>query len=252
MRKYIGIYWFLIMIVMLCGSCSVYSKEQINSVPKGEPKRYVTVQQVKQQSLQNTEEKVLLSNVPFIKQLPELRRGCEVTSLAMVLQNAGIQTDKMKLANEIQKVPFLAGNKHGNPYKGFVGNIYTYSKPGYGVYHKPIYMLAQQYLGERAVDLTGTSIETLYTALRNGSPVLVITNSTFKPLPESKFQTWETEQGPVRITYHEHSVVMTGYDKENVYIHNPLRDTPHMAVPKREFVMAWEQMGKQAISYKTK
>ncbi|CAM4350742.1 C39 family peptidase [Bacillus manliponensis] len=248
MKKYIGIYWLLIMLVMLCGSCAVYPQEQVRSGPQDDVKSYVQVQQLSE----TNKEKVVLSNVPFIKQLPELRRGCEVTSLAMVLQTAGVQTDKMKLASEIQKVPFMIGNKHGNPHKGFVGNMYTYAKPGYGAYHKPIYELAKRYLGERAVDLTGTNMETLYAALQNGSPVLVITNSTFKLLPEHKFQIWETEQGPVRITYHEHSVVMTGFDSENVYIHNPLRSTPHMAVPKRDFEIAWEQMGKQAISYKVK
>ncbi|WP_369901055.1 C39 family peptidase [Bacillus manliponensis] len=248
MKKNIRIYWLLIMLVMLCGSCSVYRQEQVRSGPQDDVKSYVQVQQLSE----TNKEKVVLSNVPFIKQLPELRRGCEVTSLAMVLQTAGVQTDKMKLASEIQKVPFTIGNKHGNPYKGFVGNMYTYAKPGYGAYHKPIYELAKRYLGERAVDLTGTNMKTLYAALQNGSPVLVITNSTFKLLPEHKFQIWETEQGPVRITYHEHSVVMTGFDSENVYIHNPLRSTPHMAVPKRDFEIAWEQMGKQAISYKAK
>ena len=50
----------------------------------------------------NRDKKVILSNVPLIQQLPELDRGCEVTSLAMMLQYAGITVDKMKLANEIK------------------------------------------------------------------------------------------------------------------------------------------------------
>lgn len=91
----------------------------------------------------NRDEKVILSNVPFIQQLPELDRGCEVTSLAMMLQYAGITVDKMKLANEIKKVDFMNDGVRGNPNEGFVGNIYTFSESGYGVYHGPLFQLAK-------------------------------------------------------------------------------------------------------------
>lgn len=93
----------------------------------------------------NRDEKVILSNVPFIQQLPELDRGCEVTSLAMMLQYAGITVDKMKLANEIKKVDFMNDGVRGNPNEGFVGNIYTFSESGYGVYHGPLFQLAKKY-----------------------------------------------------------------------------------------------------------
>lgn len=92
----------------------------------------------------NRDEKVILSNVPFIQQLPELDRGCEVTSLAMMLQYAGITVDKMKLANEIKKVDFMNDGVRGNPNEGFVGNIYTFSESGYGVYHGPLFQLAKK------------------------------------------------------------------------------------------------------------
>ena len=100
---------------------------------------FFNIQSGKEAKFSNNGEKVILSNVPFIQQLPELDRGCEVTSLAMMLQYAGITVDKMKLANEIKKVDFMNDGVRGNPNEGFVGNIYTFSESGYGVYHGPLF-----------------------------------------------------------------------------------------------------------------
>ncbi|MEC0900109.1 MULTISPECIES: C39 family peptidase [Bacillus] len=197
----------------------------------------------------NREEKIILSNVPFIQQLPELDRGCEVTSLAMMLQYAGITVDKMKLANEIKKVDFMNDGVRGNPNEGFVGNIYTFSESGYGVYHGPLFQLAKKYLPNKAVDLTGKSIEELYKSVKAGQPVVMITNATFAPLDEDEFTIWETNNGDVSITYNEHCVVLIGYDQESVYIRDPLKDSLDVKVPREKFEQAWVQMGSQAISY---
>ncbi|USL03058.1 C39 family peptidase [Bacillus anthracis] len=197
----------------------------------------------------NRDKKVILSNVPLIQQLPELDRGCEVTSLAMMLQYAGITVDKMKLANEIKKVDFMNDGVRGNPNEGFVGNIYTFSESGYGVYHGPLFQLAKKYLPNKAVDLTGKSIEELYKSVKAGQPVVMITNATFAPLDEDEFTTWETNNGDVSITYNEHCVVLIGYDQESVYIRDPLKDSLDVKVLREKFEQAWVQMGSQAISY---
>ncbi|KIV62542.1 hypothetical protein SZ39_5649 [Bacillus mycoides] len=191
----------------------------------------------------------MLSNVPLIQQLPELDRGCEVTSLAMMLQYAGVSVDKMKLANEIKKVNFMEDGVRGNPNEGFVGNIYTFSESGYGVYHGPLFQLAKKYLPNKAVDLTGKSIEEIYKSVKAGHPVVMITNATYAPLDEDEFTTWETNSGDVSITYNEHCIVLVGYDKESVYIRDPLDDSLDVKVPRGKFEQAWVQMGSQAISY---
>ncbi|HFJ9440886.1 C39 family peptidase [Bacillus thuringiensis] len=203
----------------------------------------------KEAGFSNNDEKFILSNVPLIQQLPELDRGCEVTSLAMMLQYAGITVDKMKLANEIKKVDFMNDGVRGNPNEGFVGNVYTFSESGYGVYHGPLFQLAKKYLPNKAVDLTGKSIEELYKSVKLEQPVVMITNATFAPLDEDEFTTWETNSGDVSITYNEHCVVLIGYDKEFVYIRDPLNESLDVKVPRESFEKAWMQMGSQAISY---
>ncbi|PEO73052.1 hypothetical protein CN572_11655 [Bacillus wiedmannii] len=238
--------WYICMALLAIAVWNVYT----NGITKYVEKlTFFNIQSGKEADFSNNDEKVILSNVPLIQQLPELDRGCEVTSLAMLLQYAGITVDKMKLANEIKKVDFMNDDVRGNPNEGFVGNIYTFAESGYGVYHEPLFQLAKKYLPNKAVDLTGKSIEEMYKSVKSGQPVVMITNATFAPLDEDEFTTWETTSGDVSITYNEHCVVLIGYDEEFVYIRDPLEDSLDVKVPRGKFEKAWMQMGSQAISY---
>ncbi|WP_246942816.1 C39 family peptidase [Bacillus pinisoli] len=199
----------------------------------------------------------VLIDAPIIKQYPELPRGCEVTSLAMLLQYKGINTNKLELAERIKKDTTLYRRKEnkiyfGNPNDGFVGDMYNLNKPGYGVYHEPIRELAEQYLPGEILDITGSDFEYLKFFLSNGNPVWIITNATFKVLGANSFQEWETPTGRVRITYREHSVLVTGYDENYVYFNDPLSGEKNKKEPLTDFIHAWEQMGSQAITVELK
>lgn len=198
-------------------------------------------------------EKVLLE-APLVRQMPELPRGCEVTSLAMLLQYAEIPADKMILAQEVKKNPavykYENGKVHfGDPNEGFVGDMYSYTKHGLGVYHKPIKELAENYLPGRVYDMTGAEFADLKIQLSDGRPVWIIINTTYKKLDDVYFETWQTENGPIKITYKEHSVLMTGYDSEYVYFNDPLTGVKNQKASIKEFEQAWIQMGRQAITY---
>ena len=193
-------------------------------------------------------------DAPIIKQFPELPRGCEVTSLAMLLQYEGIEVGKMELAELIVKNPTPLRKENGrifwgHPNDGFIGNMYTYSQPGYGVYHETIKELADRFLPGRVIDLTGSDFEDLKTYLSMNIPVWVITNTTHKKLPESYFETWQTPRGEVKITYKEHSVLITGYDENYIYFNDPISGVKNRKSPAGDFMEAWVQMGSQAISY---
>ncbi len=191
-------------------------------------------------------------DVPLILQNPELNRGCEVTSLAMMLQYAGYRVDKMTLASRIDKVPYQADGLYGNPNDGFVGDMYTFDNPGYGVYHAPVARLAGDYLPNEILDLTGIAFDALLANhVAQGRPVWVVTNAQFHALDASEFETWHTKDGDVQITWHEHSVVVTGFDAASVYINDPLDGArgKNKKLNRASFRAAWEQMGKQAITY---
>ncbi|WP_235848360.1 C39 family peptidase [Litchfieldia alkalitelluris] len=196
----------------------------------------------------------VLLDAPIIAQYPELPRGCEITSLAMLLQYAGVEVDKMTLAKEIKKdpTPYKKVNgkiTFGHPNIGFVGDMYTKKNKGYGVYHRPVADLASQFLPARIIDITGSDFDAVKMYLSNDTPVWVITNVKYKKLPKHYFETWHTSEGVIDITYQEHSVLVTGYDEKYIYFNDPLTGKKNKKAPKEDFIKSWEQMGKQAITY---
>jgi uncharacterized protein YvpB len=192
-----------------------------------------------------------IEGVPLELQLPELPRGCEVTSLAMLLASQGLNVSKLELAERIKKdnTPFQIKDSqtfYGNPHVGFVGSINDINKRGYGVYHEPIFELLNEFMPNMALDISGCDFEDLFYYLALDIPVWVISNSTYAPLPKSVFKTWNTSQGKISITYQEHSVLLIGFDEELVYFNDPL-DTA-ISAPRALFAEAWKQMGSQAVT----
>ena len=197
--------------------------------------------------------KSAMIDAPFISQMPELPRGCEVTSLAMLLNHAGIDVDKMTLAEEIKKDKTnysVNGGiiSFGNPYEGFVGNMYDRSQPGFAVFHGPIAELADNYLPNRILDLTGSDFEEILHPVSAGVPVWVMVNVYYRELEDKYYQTWKTPAGSLRITYKTHSVLITGYDETYIYFNDPLTKK-NRKVNRFGFEDAWKQMGRQAITY---
>lgn len=196
--------------------------------------------------------KTVLLDVPHLLQMPELPRGCEVTSLAMMLYFKGIQVDKMELAQRLKRDPAVYRKVDGeiwfgNPHVGFVGDMYSFDRPGLGVYHEPIVELANQYIPNAWKDITGVPFEEIELEIANGNPVWVIVTSTFDWVDEKYWETWNTEQGVIKVTKKEHAVVITGYDEEFVYVNDPLT-SKNKQLPKEAFIRGWSQMGAQAVT----
>lgn len=234
-------YYFMPIPLQMAGTVfSVYAKDSANNTS------HVTEVTVSAQARKASE----IFNAPIVKQMPELPRGCEVTSLTMLLNYMGIDVGKMTLAQQLKKDPTpykVVGGKtyFGNPNVGFVGSMYDSNLPGYGVYNQPIEALARNY-SSRIVNLTGQSFNKVldYVSLRH--PVWVITSYGY--IPSQEWETYYTPEGPVQVTSYEHSVLITGYDANYVYFNDPLSGTTKKK-PINDVKTGWEQLGSQAISY---
>jgi len=246
MKKF-GLRTFIISVIILLASSylvmgkhiALSSKKPANLSSAPVPLKEVALPQKEWKS------KEALLDVPLLNQMdqPRLYNGCEVTSLAMILNYKGVKVSKNDLAKKITRVPLKYGNgEYGNPNLGFVGNMED--GPGLGVYHNPIFTLANSYAPGKAEDLTGKPFDTLIEELSMGNPVWVITTVSFAPV--GGFEPWPTAQGPVNVTFKMHSVAVTGYDEESIYINDPY-GTKNKKVNRASFQKAWEQMGKQAV-----
>ncbi|MCL1935179.1 MAG: C39 family peptidase [Defluviitaleaceae bacterium] len=187
-----------------------------------------------------------------IYQMPNFPRGCSVTSLTMLLNHAGISVTKEEVYEKIRlndrKEEIINGVIHfGNPYNGFVGDIYTFKNAGLGVYYPPILEVLEEYIGDRALNLTDVDFEYLLYHLDKGFPIWVIVNAKYKYLDNNLWISWQTEDGEIKITKWMHSVVLTGHDDEYVYFCDPLGKQTKANI--KDFESAWVQMGRQALSY---
>lgn len=201
---------------------------------------------------QPAEQEVIL-DVPIISQNPELKYGCEVTSLTMLLRYAGIEADKMKLADELPKdedpvTKTKSGDitQWGNPDHGFVGDI-TGKRMGYAVYAGPLETLMKQYLPERTINLTDKPIEDIVKQLSDRKPVVVWTTGDYK-LPD-RWEAWSHEGEEIRTPLDLHAVVLVGFNSTHFYVNDPLSGNKAYPVEKQTFIDTWVALGKQALSY---
>lgn len=192
-------------------------------------------------------------NVGLICQLPELYNGCEVTSLAMLLNYKGIWVDKLQLADNMIKddtavVQDDYGNIliWGNPSVGFVGDV-TGNSIGYAINPEPLIPLVNQYYSGGAVNLTGCNIEALKTSIDNDNPVIVWINENF--VMPIEYTSWKDSYGnDILANFDTHAVLLTGYDEGNFYYNDPLSGYKDASINFKTFETVWSAMGSKALS----
>lgn len=191
-------------------------------------------------------------DVPFIHQLEDipLVNGCEVTSLAMLLNYYGVDVSKNTLAEQIATVPveYEDGFK-GDPNEGFVGDM-SDDLWAMGVFVSPIAELANQYVptGYAVVASEETNLDDLLEQVAAGQPVWTLVTVDFIPPQNDDYKLWPTRNGDLYLTANIHAAVITGFDETYIYVNDPL-DSQNRAVSRKQFEKTFNEMGKQSLYF---
>ncbi len=187
--------------------------------------------------------------VPVIAQRPELPTGCEATTLAMLLNWAGINLSKTAVADLIptSTLPFFMPNGSfvgPNPEVAFVGD--PRETTGYGVYERPVLMVARALFPGRTLNLTGESFDTVLSYVKHGHPVMVWT--TIGLLPPNVMAVWQDPSGNrVNWIAGEHSMLVVGVTEDSVIANDPWSGRQE-TYPRELFARRWRQMGSRGLT----
>ncbi|MDR3037402.1 MAG: C39 family peptidase [Coriobacteriales bacterium] len=158
-------------------------------------------------------------DVPYISQLPDMPSGCEVVSVTMMLNFAGVPVSKEEVA---ARLPYA-----DDPNMGFTGDLYASGDSGYGgiIWPPALLDLVSGYYGS-AVDLTGQPLDEIQAYIEQGKPVCI----------------WFRDYSL------DHCVVLTGLSATTAWVNDPLEDKD-VALDLADFLFRWEMNAYRALSY---
>lgn len=189
-------------------------------------------------------------DVEPILQTPELPTGCEVTSLTMLLNHIGFDTDKLTVADKY----LPKGEYRKTDYnKVFVGD--PRSRQAYGCTAGVIAETAEMFLSEydnknqwQVKNITGCSSEIIYSAVKYGNPVVVWGSIDMEKTIED-YVSWTDEETGNTISWvgGEHCLLLTGYDRKEklVYVNDPLRG--QVSYDMRTFEKRFDELNRNAV-----
>lgn len=184
-------------------------------------------------------------DVEPILQLPELPTGCEITSLATVLNYYGYDISKTQLADE-----YLECGEVGDtdPNEKFIGSPYDIHSCG--CFSNVIADAAKSFSEKngcnfKVYNLYGLSLDDLYKYVEDGKPVVIWSTIDLKETYRNI--TWDVDGKEIAWRANEHCMVLIGYDKDNntCIVSDPLQGIKEY--PRDLFNQRYEEFGKQAV-----
>lgn len=192
--------------------------------------------------------------VPVIQQTMVL--DCETAALQQGLAYYGQSVSQAELFPQEDadtRLPVMGGNhtvlRWGNPYKQFVGfvNGSDWAPTGYGVYWPVILGLAQRYGVPNAIGGEGFSPSFIYSELAAGHPVQIWIQTRFARVFLGTWTAWDGT--PIRYSYAEHSVTLTGVSPTQVRV-NDVLDASQYWVGKSLFEANFADFNNMAVIFR--
>jgi uncharacterized protein YvpB len=192
--------------------------------------------------------------VPVIQQSMVL--DCETAALQQGLAYYGQSVSQAQLfaqENADTRLPVMGAShsvlRWGNPYRQFVGyvNGSDWAPTGYGVYWPVILDLAQRYGLPNAIGGEGFTPTYIYGELAAGHPVQVWIQTKFARVWLGTWTAWDGT--PVRYSYAEHSVTLTGVSPTQVRV-NDVLDATQYWVSKSLFEANFADFNNMAVIFR--
>lgn len=188
-----------------------------------------------------------LLDVPCLLQMPQLPTGCESVALTNTLNYYGFGLSKTTMADSYiprSNWDFVT-SFWGDPHSARAGNCC--SAPA--ITNAANKFLAQRGSSLRAYDVSGISLEGMYSNIQDGAPVIVW--STMYQQPIGQQYAWQNYNGKRYFTVtNSHTIVLRGFDRNtgNVYIADSL--SGYKTVDASWFNRLYIQRGSQAVVIK--
>ena len=199
------------------------------------------------ESYSDSKDRHIISFTP-ICQYPELPTGCEVTSLAMVLNYYNVDCDKCEISDN-----YLTKGAVGTVdfHQAFEGD--PRDEHSYGCYANVIVETANKIIADKGAilsvnDFTDTPLENLYAFIDNDIPVIVWGTQDCQ---EGHFSvTWNVNGQDLTWFTPEHCMVLIGYDKYSVWVADPIYGDIR-SYDKVTFEGSYNSLFKQAVIIKS-
>lgn len=202
------------------------------------------------ETIQNPSRRVL--NVVNIQQMPELPAGCEITSTTIALNHVlGTSVSKMDMISYMPCMPEPINGVWDSPMNVFVGSPFS---TRYGAYAPVICKTINNFLVENSftdatvTDLSGSTLESLYSYIDNGTPVIIW--GTLEMREPETGKTWLCQDGSsFTWTRNEHCMVLIGYDTvaDTVIISDPWDPRGTVEIDRALFESRYNSLFQQAV-----
>jgi uncharacterized protein YvpB len=202
----------------------------------------------------STQQKKII-NVPYISQEDTLPTGCELISAAMVLNHYGCHVNVDQVVARTPLSNLIESSEGGlvgeNPTEAFIGD--PYSESGIGCYAPVVVSMMNSFLSEngtkKAVDVTGTKLETLVSSyIDHDNPVLIWATMNMEDTYSAGVWTLKETGDTFRWIGGEHCLVLVGYDENKYYFNDPYESNGLIAFDKELVNSRFITLGQQAVA----